>query len=244
MNRFSVLVAALAVLLLASCGGGGAGGGGGVIVLVRIELPNQDPINIVNGQVVTFVLATYDDTGHRSTVVPDSWSISQNPGIGSIDSTGKFTAAATGNARIRATWINSPLFIPDLNITVRPTGLARLSGSVRNDASSAAVANVTVVFFDNGNIEVGRAISQTNGSFLAQVPTTATRMNLDQATLSGWLLQWKYRVLVYQAGNGIPNCHATIVTTPLVANQTSIIADPVRVISIGSPPPFPSGCGP
>lgn len=234
-------VLSLSALIVMGCGGGGTGGGGGPYVVVRVELPGRDPINIVVGQTVQFELAGYNFSGQRDRLQATGWFILDNPAVGTIDQSGNFTATSPGTARILATWAGTPN-AQTLTIVVKPAGLARYSGRVVNNANSAGVTGITVIFYDNNNVEVGRAITTTGGNFLAQVPTTATRMNLDPASLTGWLVQWKYRTLIYQAGNGIPNCHAIIVAPPLVPNQTSNIADPVRLYDSTVPPPFPTGC--
>lgn len=243
MRIWSLLAAFFALLLTLSCGGGGGngGGGGGPYSLVRVELPGRDPLNIVVGQSVSFELAGYNAlTGRRDVLQATSW-LTDNPGVGTIAQDGTFTAIAPGTAHINATWAGTPAS-QQITIVVRPAGLARLTGTVRNEATNAAVGGIVVVFFDANNVEVGRATTLANGTFLAQVPTNTVRMNLDTASLSGWLNQWKYRNIVYQAGNAIPNCHATIVTTPLVGNQTSNIVDPIKIYDNTRPPPFPDGC--
>ncbi|MGI8923035.1 MAG: hypothetical protein ACR2HJ_03185 [Fimbriimonadales bacterium] len=248
MKLFALLSVLLAAIFVASCGGsggGGGGGGGGPYSSVRVELPGRDPLNIVVGETVRFELAGYDEfTGERDVLQATSWSILDNPNVGTINANGQFTAALPGNARIAATWNGTPPAMP-LRITVRPQGLARLTGTVRNASGGAGVGGVQVIFFNQGNAEVGRATTMSNGTFLAQVPTTATTMNLAENTLSGrWLKQWEYRGMVYQAGNSIPNCHATFVVSnpPLNGGETDDIPDPLRVFSLGTPPPFPDGC--
>lgn len=244
MRVFWACVAFFGILLLGCGGGGGAGGGSGNYSLVRVELPGRDPINIVVGQMVNFQLAAYDAiTGQRFVIAADTWSVILNPAVGTIDQTGKFTAAAPGTAKIHATWLPGSPPAQDLTIVVRPAGLARVSGSVVNILGGNGIGNVQVILYDTNNVEVGRAITQPNGSFLAQVPTTAQKINLDPATLSGWLNQWQYRNIVYQAGNAIPNCNAIMVlSSPLTSNQTSSLVGSIQLYDTNQPPPFPGGC--
>lgn len=232
-------------LAMVGCGGGGSGGGGGggPFSLVRVESPSADPLNIVVGQSVQFVLAGYEvGTGTRVVLNATSWSVLDNPSVGTINGSGNFTAAAAGNARIGAMWNGTPTATP-LAITVRPQGLAGVAGQVRN--SGVPVAGVVVVFYNASDVEVGRATSLADGSFRGWVPTSAVSMNLLETTLDGrWLKQWDYRSDTYQAGNQIPNCHATMVLTggPLVLGQTKSMADPIQVFDLNTPPPFPTGC--
>jgi len=234
----------MVAIVVVGCGGGssGGGGGGGPFSLVRVESPNGDPLNIVVGQSIQFVIAGYEiGTGNRVVLQATSWSVLDNPAVGTINGNGQFTASTPGNARIGATWDGTPTVTP-LAITVRAQGLAGITGTVRNGGT--AVAGVVVIFFNASNSEVGRATSQANGSFLGWVPTTATRMNLEVATLEGrWLKQWDYNSKTYQAGNTIPNCHATfILNGPLTNGQTRTITGAIQVLGLSTPPPFPTGC--
>jgi hypothetical protein len=235
----------IAAAISTSCGGGGGGGIPSVFDIVRVELPGRDPINIVVGQTVQFQLAGYLN-GQRYTLTADLWTLN-NGALGTLSQNGSFTATAPGNGTIGATWNGTPP-AQSLAIIVRPAGLAGISGRVVQDDSGASVNGVQLIFYDAGNNEVGRANTYTNGNFLAQVPTTTTKVNFDEAILNarGFLQQWIYRLLVYQAGNGIPNCHATIVITnpPLVGGQTRNMPDLLRVVSNALPPPVPTGCGP
>ena len=244
MKLWTLLIGAAAVAVI-GCGGGGSGGGGGVgpFSIVRVEAATADPLNILVGDSVQFVVAGYEvGTNNRVILQATSWSVLDNQTVGTINGNGVFNAATPGNARIGATWNGVPPVTP-LPITVRPQGLAGVQGSVRN--GSTPVRGVIVIFYNAANTEVGRATTLSDGSFKAWVPTTATRMNLDVTTLDGrWLRQWDYIADTYQAGNDIPNCHATFVLTggPLTNGQTRIISDPIFVFDLNTPPPFPTGC--
>jgi len=239
------LFVGLVALVVVGCGGGssgGGGGGGGPFSLVRVESPSGDPLNIVVGQSLQFVIAGYEvGSGNRVVLQATSWSVLDNPAVGSINGNGQFTGAVPGNARIGATWNGTPTVTP-LAITVRAQGLAGISGVVRN--GGVGVPGVIVVFYNVSNTEVGRATSQADGSFLGWVPTTATKMNLLEASLDGrWLKQWDYNNKTYQAGNAIPNCHAAIVLgSPLTNGQTSTVTGSIQVFDLNTPPPFPTGC--
>ncbi|MDQ2987304.1 MAG: Ig-like domain-containing protein [Armatimonadota bacterium] len=245
MKFFTLVSIGAFALAVIGCGGGGSGGGGGggPFSIVRVESPSTDPLNILVGQSVQFELAGYEQgSGNRVVLQATSWSVLDNPAVGTINGNGSFTGALPGNARIGATWNGTPTVTP-LPISVRPQGIAGLAGSVRNGGT--AVRGVVVVFYNAGNTEVGRATSMADGSFRAWVPTTATRMNLDTTTLDGrWLRQWDYLSETYQAGQQIPNCHATFVLTGgvLTNGETRTISGPVQVFDLNTPPPFPSGC--
>jgi hypothetical protein len=246
MKFFSLVAVGAFALAMVGCGGGGSGGGGGgggPFSLVRVESPSKDPLNILPGENVQFELAGYEvGSGTRVVLNATSWSVLDNPSVGTINGTGNFTAAAPGNARIGAMWNGTPPASP-LPITVRPNGLAGVSGSVRNGGNP--VRGVVVVFYNSSDAEVGRATSMQDGTFRGWVPTTAVSMNLEITTLDGrWLRQWDYKSDTYQAGPQIPNCHATMVLTggPLVVGQVRNMADPIMVFDLNTPPPFPTGC--
>src|ERR1700730_9294595 len=103
MRAFWACVVLFAMLLFGCGGGGGGGGGSGTFSVVRVELPNRDTINIVVGQQVVFVLAGYDAfSGQRIVLTANSWSVTGNPAVGTIDSSGRFTASSPGTAQIHA----------------------------------------------------------------------------------------------------------------------------------------------
>ena len=247
MKTPSFLVGSILALAVASCGGGGGGGGGnnGPFSVVRVELPGKDPLNIVVGDDVRFVLAGYEvGTGRRVILQATAWSVLDNQSVGTIDQSGNFHANAAGSARIAAQWDGVPTAQP-LKVTVRPQGLARIAGHVRKIAGNAPVEGVQVIFYNVGNAEVGRATSLADGSFLAQVPVSAVKMNFDEDTLRGrYLLQWTYRDVTYQAGDLIANCNAVFVLSnpPLTQGQTGNIPDPLLLYLPDAPPPFPDGC--
>ncbi len=133
----------LAVLgcVIVGCGGGGSGGGGGgggPYSIVRVESPSGDPLNILVGQSLQFVIAGYEvGTGNRVVLQATSWSVLDNQAVGTINGNGNFTAAAPGNARIGATWNGTPT-VTSLPITVRPQGLAGISGKVSSNGTGVA----------------------------------------------------------------------------------------------------------
>jgi hypothetical protein len=245
MKFFSLVAIGAFALAVVGCGGGGSGGGGGggPFSIVRVESPSADPLNILPGENVQFELAGYEvGSGTRVVLNATSWSVLDNTSVGTINGNGMFTATTPGNARIGAMWNGTPPASP-LPIVVRASNLAGVSGTVRNGGTP--VRGVVVIFYNASDVEVGRATSLHDGSFKGWVPTTATRMNLELTTLDGrWLRQWDYRGDTYQAGNQIPNCHATMVLTggPLQVGVVRNMADPVQVFDLNTPPPFPTGC--
>lgn len=224
------------------------GGCGGTLtlppfVLVRVELPGRDPLNIEIGQVVQFVLAGYDANFNRFPLRTDTFTITNVQGSpGTMEPNGRFTATGTGSGRAVATWPDNP--VTALSFVVRPVQ-ARISGVVRNESNSAGIPNVIVTFYDASNVETGRATTNANGNFLASVPTNTTKVNFDRSLMPpGWYAEWLYRGVRYTSSTWVPNCHAVIVLNqPLANGVTSTMPDPLFLAATtGPPPPPPNGC--
>jgi hypothetical protein len=238
----SAVVFAAGVLI--GCGGGGGGGGsngGGDLVLFRVELPGRDALNLIVGDDVQFELAGYDSNNKRTKLTADSWALSNvqgNPGV--LSSTGEFSATGIGSADVVASYKNKNV-VP-LHLVVHPANNAWIAGSVKS-IYGGAVSNVIVVFYDNGNTEVGRARTNASGAFGASVPLTATKVNLDPNQLPpGWYKEWLYRTVRYSSV--IANCHALVVLDmPLSSGVTSHMNDPIYLTpTTDPPPPPPDGC--
>ncbi len=232
--------------LLSGCsGGGGLGGDPGQLIFFRVEFPNRDPLNIEAGQRVRFVLAGYDASNRRFVLTAEGWALTNRVGDpGTLDPvSGELTPGSGGSGRVVAFYQGN--FIVPLDIVVRPLGMARLRGTVRSETGSPATG-VIVLLFNSSNQEVGRATVLSDGRFTALVPTTTDRINFLESSMTGFLLQWRYRNKYRQAGNGIPNCHALFVASPmpLQPNVLSTITDTFTLFPAGSPPPPPpDGCG-
>lgn len=243
LRTFAVLCAFAGAVFFSS---GGCGGGGGALPpfwLVRVELPGRDPLNIEVGQVVQFVLAGYDNDNNRYTLSTNTFTITNVQGNpGTMEPNGRFTASGVGSARAVATHPEYP--VQGLNFVVRPVQ-ARISGVVRNESTSAGIANVIVTFYDSSNVETGRATTSANGSFLASVPTNTVKVNFDRSLMPpGWYAEWLYRGVRYTSSTMVPNCHALIILNqPLVVGQTSTMPDPLFLTPVvDPPPPPPNGC--
>src|SRR5687768_15449515 len=115
MKFFSLVAVGAFALAMVGCGGGGSGGGGGggPFSLVRVESPGSDPLNILPGEQVQFVLAGYEvGSGNRVVLNATSWSVLDNTSVGTINGNGLFSATTPGNARIGAMWNGTPPATP------------------------------------------------------------------------------------------------------------------------------------
>lgn len=244
---FGVVTALASLFLFYGCGGkGGTGGGSQTFFLVRIELPGRDPLNLVVGQSVLFELAGYvEGTGERVKIGSVNWQVLPDPnGNGVMTSGGQFTPTEIGNLIIRARWGGS-LQPQDLKVVIRPPNLPRVAGSVLSTKDAAGVNRAVVVIYNSSNVEVGRATVQSNGTFLALVPNTATKINFDKLLIPpGFFNEFRYRNEFYSANPDIPNCHALMVLDQaLQSNVTSTMPDPIFMYpNTDPPPPPPTGC--
>lgn len=230
--------------VLIGCGGGGAGGSGngnGDLVAFYVELPGRDALNLIIGDSVKFELAGYDANLNRTVLTAESWSLANVVGSpGNLGPDGTFVATGTGSATVKATYQNKT--ITPINVVVHPPQ-AFVSGNV-SSIYGGGIANCIVTFYDNGNVEVGRARTNANGAFTASVPTTATKVNFAATggIPNGWYKEWLYRTKRYSAS--IANCHAVMVlNVPLSNGATSNFTDGIRLTPISDPPPPPpDGC--
>ena len=94
-------------------------------------------------------------------------------------------------------------------------------------------------YTEDGSTEVGRAITTSNGSFRASVPTTARRVTVLIADGSA------YHKTFSIGSNGyvgdLNTCYAPVPT--LTNGTTTALSDEIRLYrkALGPPPP-PSGC--
>ncbi|MDQ2986330.1 MAG: hypothetical protein M3R13_06360 [Armatimonadota bacterium] len=133
---------ALTIAVVAGCGGGGSGGGTGPFQVVLVESPGADPQNIIVGEEVQFVLAGYKAGGGRVVLQATSWSVLDNPNVGTINPLGIFTALAAGEARIGATWNGSPAPTP-LAIRVKEDPELQIVARIESLLADANSENIT-----------------------------------------------------------------------------------------------------
>ncbi len=228
------------MLLLVGCGGGG-GAGLPTFVLIQVELPGRDPLNLIVGEVVQFVLAGYDAGSRRFVLTADGWSMTNVQGVpGTLGPSGALPVTGVGSARINAMYRTET--VESLDIVTKPRQ-AWVSGFVRDGSTFLGIPFVLVAFYDDANTQVGLAQTMADGSFLASVPITATKVNL---VVGGWQVEyyneWVYRTVRYSAM--IQNCHAIMVLSqPLQTDVTSVMGDPIFLDNrSGPPPPPPNGC--
>jgi hypothetical protein len=117
-------------------------------------------------------------------------------------------------------------------------------GRIVREGSTLGVPNIRVVFYDINGVQVGQAITRTNGYFDANLGTNAKKFHLDPTTIpssssSGFLRMYKYNLKWYSAIE--PSCKASLPTI-VPGVLTEIPNDPIQLRLFNGTPPFPDGC--
>ena len=108
--------------------------------------------------------------------------------------------------------------------------------------TTSGIGGVTVRFYDSGGTLLGTAVSRANGYFDANVPTTATRAEVDQAGIPNANQKiYLYDGVRYQAvGNGL-SCNR-IILPPLTPGVLTPMETAMSFYLSTDPPEFPTGC--
>lgn len=110
------------------------------------------------------------------------------------------------------------------------------------DSTNSGLGGVTVKFFDPGGNQVGSAVSRANGYFDANLPTNATRCEVDAATVPGSVQKlYRYNNKNYQAVGGGLTCNRILLPTITPGVLTPMATAMVFYVN-GTPPIFPDGC--
>ncbi len=252
---------AFGLWLLSGCGGGGAGGGGGngggtgsnLAPGQYIEFLNGsgswiDPFNLAIGNTGTAVLANYDALGTRTVLASSNWGTTAGGGFISINSVlGTFTVlgAPAGEFRFQttATIFGVPTLFEQRGRV--PTATAQVKGRYTELnmftglPSGTGIAHLNVDFFDAGGLLVGSARTMADGRFTALVPTTATHMMVEGASIK---TSKYYRSIYFQGATYSPfDIACRIAVGPIGAGTTNLSTAGIPLVS-GSPPPPPTGC--
>lgn len=242
MKKLQLIAFAVATALLASCGGGGTttvtpGGPGARVEALQAGLP-VDLNNLQVGDSVQIIVANYDSSNVRTTVVP-SGVTKDDAGAISTLSGSTLTATATSGTSYNLS-VQSSLGSFSVPFKVKPVQ-ARVKGTVIQSGTSLPLRGVTVRFYTSTLVEVASATSQYDGSFNASVPTSTTVFTIDATTLGkGYNKQFGFNTKYYLTGL---SCAASLPT--LTSGVTTNLATPLTLFpgSAGPPPP-PTGCTP
>jgi hypothetical protein len=107
---------------------------------------------------------------------------------------------------------------------------------------NAPVVGVTIRFYTSGGTLVGAAVSRANGYFDANIPTTATRFEVDRSTIpNSASKQYRYDGQIYQGvGDGV-TCNRVLL--PPLADGVLTNMEGALLFGLNTdPPPFPAGC--
>jgi hypothetical protein len=181
-----------------------------------------------------FYVTGEDGAGNRVYVPadPGSWTVDP-PALGSVLDPGKLVPVLDGSATIAATaggevatGLSVTIVAPKVTISGK---VADVYGTTGVDLSGAVV-----VFWNEAEQEVGRAVTGSSGTFSANISVTATHMYLE-ATPDGYFQEWEYGGVVYSTSYDPSTCKA-----PIPEPFTGMVLGTINLYPVGSPPPPPT----
>jgi hypothetical protein len=127
-------------------------------------------------------------------------------------------------------------------VTSSTTGInTGVFGTVRDSAGSP-ISNSTVTFYNSGGGIVGTGVTNSNGQFAAELPTTATRFTVssDGSSAAGNVFgQFTYNGEDYLANDTGCLAHAPAFSS---GQAVPLASDIVFTLRWMGPPPPPNGC--
>jgi hypothetical protein len=263
---FNLVWAMIIALIVLGCGGGGGGGGGttnttatgststgsndSIVTKIVAQISPGvyiDPRGIQVGQTVQFILVNFDVTQGTASPLSGGFYLSSGPGAtpGHLSSSGAFTATTvTSNAyTISTNYLGTNYSAPYLVTPVEP----RVAGQIV-DTNGKPIPFAQAEFYDGSTNLVAQSTSDVNGNFIASVPQTAKRINLNSTTISSGNY---FGVFAY--GSGTYDILAASCSAPLPAlpvNGTIALPNTLQVFAtvdsggVANTPPAPPGCSP
>lgn len=253
MKNWTPFVIGAALLVAIACGGGGGGGSSttsgttsgttaGGLTDVRIEgvLPNTYRADFNNIQVAdTIALGLWgrDADGQVAYATASNFSTNAPSSVATVSgSTLTVIAASATTYRVFA---NGTTY----SVNFRPKArAAALTGRVRN-TTSQGVPDADVYFFSASGANVGSAVTGSDGTFRAVLPTTARTFLVDLGDISTrYYNQFgfgpsEYSVICPANKANLP----TLVSGSTVALSGNAVV--YRKVSGTTPPPPPPDCG-
>ncbi len=269
---WAVLAAAM-ILIGSACGGGGGGGSStnasatatsaatstatatnttttGTLTAIHIvgsAINNSsqavDPDDTVAGQPVQLQVVALNSGGNWATYSGSNWSTTAPASVATVSSTGLLSPVSSSNGASYTVSCTGPAGVVSAALAVEPNSQPYVSGLVR-DKAGLGISQVYVDFYSSGGLQVGEAITGTNGKFIASVPASATgfTVNIGIADPTSYF----YRQFEYGASGKTfdyleeASCPAPL--PKLVAGVNSLASD-IVLDDVGSgPPPPPTGC--
>jgi hypothetical protein len=253
MLRKRELWAATLLLALLGCAGtkseDGGGGGAATVSDPQIEavFANRatgeiDPENIETGEQVQFRLTAKRADGTRVQVTPGLWQTSDTNSIYGVlaANTGIFLAGerATPTAQVVYTTFQGKTYSAYYRVNPRQV---RLAGNLLNQSSSAGVGGVSILFYNDAGLSVGRVRTNSDGSFLASVPVDTASFQIEDASVpSTYFRSMVYDGVRYDTGRF--ECRAQI---PAYDPGPRILPNDILLTpKDGGAKPEPDGCNP
>lgn len=255
MRRSALLL--LPLLLIAGCGGGGGdpnpGGGGNPDVSELANVRTDailagssapvDATNVFVGERVQFRLTGIAVGGARQFVSVTGWTTSLPANVGTISSSGVFSAGpGTGSGTVSVT-IDGVTYSGA--VTVKGGAIATLTGRIRL-VSGTAVAGVQIRILNASGGTIATGFSTSTGVVRIGVPnaSTARRLNLNFDAVDPGANFYVRQFFLGQADYStvIAGCTAPIPT--LASGATATLPTDIVVYQLGAtaPPPPPDGC--
>jgi hypothetical protein len=246
-------------LIVIGCGGGGGGGTStsssatnasatGTATDLRLAAPvgggiYVDPTNVEVGESLNFNVYGLDSNRNMVEVTATNWGTNAPASVATLDANGVVTgvSASPTTYTVSASAQNGTV---SGSLRVRPAQ-AKVSGVVMTGAGVAGDPVVTlpgaiVVFYtEDGSTEVGRAVTTSNGSFRASVPTTARRVTVQISDSSAY-----HKTFSIGANGYVGDLNTCYAPVPALTNGTTTpLPDEIRLYrKVLGPPPPPSGC--
>ena len=156
-----------------------------VTTVGRADLPGfVDPLNIQTGEQVQFQLVGYTADNVRVVLPVNDWGTSDDTNtFGQIaNNSGVFLASDRQTPTVqyvRARYNDKDYFA---EYQVRPRAI-RVGGAVLSQTTRLPLRGIELRFYSDLGQEVGRAVTQYDGTFMAAVPNTATFFQVNNNTL-------------------------------------------------------------
>ena len=264
----AILITAVLAIVIFGCGGSGGGGstsstasngttGVGTetdILVVALFSGTQSPASpfviqnppTLNFQLVPGDVSQVEVTGvnsitQQTSVLPaTNFSIDAPSTVATISSSGVLTAKGSSPStvyHVSATY-SGTVYTSDFQV-INPS--AKVAGNV-TDTSGNEVPGMVVDFYNSSGVLVAQTEVGSDGSFIANVPSTATSFALDSTTLSqnGYYTEYELNNFYYSATS--QSCYTSLGTLTVGKKTTLASAIQVLPVNSGEPPPPPTGC--
>jgi len=199
-----------------------------------------DTRNVYVGETVQMEITARDSNNNLVELNGVNWTTTAPKNIATVSSSGVLTGIGSSAGKsytISGSYNGSRysailIVNPDQDL---------VTGKVRN--ASEPIASAIVLFYNASGTKVAEAYSTRDGTFVASVPTTATRFTIS-LSLADPTNAYYYQEFAFGSNNYIDgtSCLAPLPTPLSAANATALPNDIVVFLQSLGPPPPPTGC--